>query len=295
MVIQGVTYLSDFEAKKAIIAAAARLEARGCMPAGDGSISVRVGPNAVWTTLAGSNKGALTQDMMIRVDLNGKTMGSAHPKPLPEDLPIHLKIYQEHKDVQCVIHSYPVCAAILGMKGKNLEPGTATPAVRRLGRVQCLPVKTALEQAAAVSLLCATDHAAVIREDGCLTWGRTLTDAMGYIEALDYYCQVLEKTSQGQQGGCGQNCVRSDCGCQNQNCDDPAAAGQNPERTHILSGVTGLIRPGGTIPPLPEPETEQNMSEPTVAVQSAKPMLAIDAPKEEVMAEVIRKTLAMLG
>ncbi len=292
MVIQGVTYLSDFEAKKAIVAAAARLEAKGCMSAGDGSISIRVGPNAVWTTLAGSNKAALTQEMMIRVDLNGKAMGSANPKPLPEDLPIHLKIYQEHKDVQCVIHSYPICAAILGMKGQGLEPGTVTPAVRRLGRVQCLPVKAVPEQAAAVSLLCATDHAVVIREDGCLSWGKNPTESMAQIEALDYYCQVLEKAAKLGQTGCGQ----AGCSCRNQSNDTPSVpAHRDPAHDSVLSGVTELIRPGNTLPPLPSSEETPSVVPAAAAPVSSQPALAIDAPKEEVMAEVIRKTLAMLG
>ena len=98
MVIQGVTYLSDFEAKKAIMEMARRLEAKGWLVAGDGSMSVRVGPQAVWVTVAGADKAALTQDMLVRVDMNGKAMLSAKPKPLPEDLPIHLKIYQENED-----------------------------------------------------------------------------------------------------------------------------------------------------------------------------------------------------
>ena len=41
MVIQGVSYLSDFEAKKAIIETARRLESKGFLTAGDGSLSVR--------------------------------------------------------------------------------------------------------------------------------------------------------------------------------------------------------------------------------------------------------------
>ena len=56
MVIQGVTYLSDFEAKKAIMEMARRLEAKGWLVAGDGSMSVRVGPQAVWVTVAGADK-----------------------------------------------------------------------------------------------------------------------------------------------------------------------------------------------------------------------------------------------
>ena len=85
MVIQGVSYLSDFEAKKAIIETARRLEGRGFMTAGDGSISVRVGPNAVWATVDGADKAALTQDMLVRVDLNGRGNFGARAKPLGED------------------------------------------------------------------------------------------------------------------------------------------------------------------------------------------------------------------
>ena len=132
MVIQGVTYLSDFEAKKAIMEMARRLEAKGWLVAGDGSMSVRVGPQAVWVTVAGADKAALTQDMLVRVDMNGKAMLSAKPKPLPEDLPIHLKIYQENENAQCVMHTYPACAAVMGMQGQTVQPAAFSPAVRAL-------------------------------------------------------------------------------------------------------------------------------------------------------------------
>ena len=140
MVIQGVTYLSDFEAKKAIMEMARRLEAKGWLVAGDGSMSVRVGPQAVWVTVAGADKAALTQDMLVRVDMNGKAMLSAKPKPLPEDLPIHLKIYQENENAQCVMHTYPACAAVMGMQGQTVQPAAFSPAVRALdGCSCCLP------------------------------------------------------------------------------------------------------------------------------------------------------------
>ena len=173
MVIQGVTYLSDFEAKKAIMEMARRLEAKGWLVAGDGSMSVRVGPQAVWVTVAGADKVALTQDMLVRVDMNGKAMLSAKPKPLPEDLPIHLKIYQENENAQCVMHTYPACAAVMGMQGQTVQPAAFSPAVRALGRVQLLPAQNVDAQAQAVSLLCRTDKAVLLENDGCLTWGKT--------------------------------------------------------------------------------------------------------------------------
>ena len=134
MVIQGVTYLSDFEAKKAIMEMARRLEAKGWLVAGDGSMSVRVGPQAVWVTVAGADKAALTQDMLVRVDMNGKAMLSAKPKPLPEDLPIHLKIYQENENAQCVMHGCDGDAgpdrAACSIQPRSAGAGTGAAAAR---------------------------------------------------------------------------------------------------------------------------------------------------------------------
>ena len=96
MVIQGVTYLSRlWENQKSHHGNGTSAGSQGWLVAGDGSMSVRVGPQAV-RPLPVPSKAALTQDMLVRVDMNGKAMLSARPKPLPEDLPIHLKIYQEN-------------------------------------------------------------------------------------------------------------------------------------------------------------------------------------------------------
>ena len=184
--------------------------------AGDGSMSVRVGPQAVWVTVAGADKAALTQDMLVRVDMNGKAMLSAKPKPLPEDLPIHLKIYQENENAQCVMHTYPACAAVMGMQGQTVQPAAFSPAVRALGRVQLLPAQNVDAQAQAVSLLCRTDKAVLLENDGCLTWGKTPADAAHLVEALDYYAAVTAKlgcAGCSKCGSCGGHCTGcSKCG-----------------------------------------------------------------------------------
>lgn len=282
MVIQGVTYLSDFEAKKAIIEAARRMEAKGFLVAGDGSLSVRVGPSAVWVTIAGADKAALTQDMLVRVDLNGKQMLSARAKPLPEDLPIHLKIYQENGSVQCVLHAYPPCAAVMGLQGQSVQPAAFSPAVRALGRVQLLPGQAAEPQAQAVSLLCRTDKGVLLQNDGCMTWGRTPTEACHLVEALDYYAAVTARL--------GHTPVSAPV--------VPAA----PASAAALNGVTGLIRPGMGLPPLPKAQPAASAvpvapvaskavpAAPAAAAAPAQPAPRA-AAREDAMAEVIRRTL----
>lgn len=295
MVIQGVTYLSDFEAKKAIIEAARRMEAKGFLVAGDGSLSVRVGPSAVWVTIAGADKAALTQDMLVRVDLNGKQMLSARAKPLPEDLPIHLKIYQENDSVQCVLHAYPPCAAVMGLQGQSVQPAAFSPAVRALGRVQLLPGQAAEPQAQAVSLLCRTDKGVLLQNDGCMTWGRTPTEACHLVEALDYYAAVTARLGHTPVSA---PAVPAAPAVQ----PAPAPVEAAPASAAALNGVTRLIRPGMGLPPLPKAQPAASAvpvapvaSKAVPAAPAAAAAPAQPAPKaaarEDAMAEVIRRTL----
>lgn len=304
MVIQGVTYLSDFEAKKAIIEMARRLEAKGFLVAGDGSLSVRVGPAAVWVTIAGADKAALTQDMLVRVDLNGKAMLSAKPKPLPEDLPVHLKIYQENENVQCVMHTYPACAAVMGMQGQSVQPAAFSPAVRALGRIQLLPAQSPEALAQAVSLLCRTDKGVLLENDGCMTWGKTPADASHLVEALDYYAAVTAKLGCSKCPNCG-HCTGHCSGCGKCGSAAPAPAPVMAQpipqpvapqplpaapAASALPGVTGLIQPGMALPTLPNAQpapAPAPAAQPAASPAAAKPANARDAA----MAEVIRRTL----
>ena len=190
MVIQGVSYLSDFEAKKAIIAAASKLYQRGWMIAGDGSLSVKVGPNAIWVTIEGADKSALTQDQLVRIDQNGKQMATNKPKPLGDDIETHLRIYKENDRVRSIVHAYPIAAQKLAARGKSVEAAAFTPAVRRLGRVQTVGALKSEQVISDVSLLAKNDNGVIVQGDGCMMWGKTPQEAADYVEVLNYYCEA---------------------------------------------------------------------------------------------------------
>ena len=138
MYIQGVSYPSDFEAKKSIIETAKRMEEKGYAVGTDGSLSVRVGFNAIWITVRDADKGALTQDQLIRVDLNGRPSMGRDDRALPEDLAVHLKVYSARKDLYAVIHGYPTHVIRAGLAGRDLPQASFMPSVQKLGRIPCL-------------------------------------------------------------------------------------------------------------------------------------------------------------
>lgn len=315
MVIQGVNYPSDFEAKKAIIAAAAKLEAKGFQVAGDGSLSVRVGPNAIWITVEGADKAALQQDQLVRIDLSGKQMATNRPKPLGEDLPVHLRIYRENETVQGIIHAYPVCAAVLGAQGVGMEAAAFSPSVRKMGRIQLIPQKDAQSQAEAVGLLCRTDRGVLLQNDGCMTWGKSLAEAVQTVEAMDY-CSKVRKCLGGSRvctcghsatglcdGSCKAAAPQSAC---DGICASCARAAVCPSCTPVpaaphppAAGMTGIIRPGESLPVLPPvdkpaPAAATTAPAPSVPSPAPKPsekVLAVDVPKADVMAEVVRRAM----
>lgn len=308
MVIQGVAYLSDFEAKKAIIEAARRLEGRGFLPAGDGSLSVRVGPNAVWVTVDGADKAALTQDMLVRVDLNGKGNLSAHPKPLGEDLPIHLSIYRENENVQCVLHAYPPCAAALD---GDLPAANYSPSVRKLGRLERLSGLSGEALAKAAALRSRSDSGALLEGDGCLFWAKTPVEVCRLAEALHYRWTVEDALRHTGCAGCEARSRREHTRPQADVSDAnrPEGAALRPEMAERdnnrggiahatasagLTGVTGLIRPGQSLPPLPGKQADPAVQTPLPAPVPSAPSPAADCPKADAMAEVVRRVLQNL-
>ena len=236
MIIQGVSYLSDFEAKKAMAAAAAKLYARGWMIAGDGSLSVRVGPNAIWISTAGADKSNLTQDKMVRIDINGRQTATNKPKPLGDDIETQLRIYKENDRVRSIIHAYPVSCVALSAKGKGAEASCYTPALRTLGRISLVDALKTEQVISDVTLLAKNDNGVIINGDGCMMWGETPQEAADYVELLDYYCETVKVLN----GGCN-------CGGQG-GCHKDAATQSNANATVGFIPAGGVCLPQGFTP-----------------------------------------------
>lgn len=320
MVIQGIKYPSDFEAKKAMIETGRRMDQKGYVIAGDGSMSVRVGPNAVWITRHGADKGALTQDSFVRVDMSGRQQLNAHPVQLPEDLPIHLKVYTENTAQRSILHAYPASVVLLAACGRGLDAAAYTPAVRALGAVPTVPSGSADASANAVALLCKQNIGVILQNDGCMLWGESTDAAFRKLEALEFCARL------GGRSGCCANCGAKPACCGTPECrtschtcgtmpaGDPPHAPAQPvpaeQPRAQINGLTPIVRPGevgGFRPPQPKPAAPASVQTtpqpqpapvPVSAVQAAPtaaaaPAKVTDVPREQVMAEVVRRAMGL--
>lgn len=210
MVIQGVRYPSDFEAKKQMIEAGTFMCAKDYTIFGCGSLSARVGPNAVWISKEGEDLGSLKQDSFVRVNLNGKNpMGMMRDEP-SSLLDIHLGIYNTAEKIRFVIHSHPMGAVLMGLKGCHIESSDIIPALKSLGHIDLCKGDSKEDILSGVKRVCLNEHGIIVPHDGCFIWGESLREVLSYLTRMDYYEKLMRLMGCcREKKGCGDFSIKS--------------------------------------------------------------------------------------
>ena len=264
--IKGVKYMSDFEAKNAIIDIGKRMYLRGFVAANDGNITCKVGPNAIWATPTGVSKGFMKPEMLVKLDLSGKVLqGSAKPS---SEIKMHLRVYEENPDVMAVTHAHPPIATAFAVAGIGLEKPILTEGVTTLGVVPVAKYATPGTQEVPDSIApFVNDYNAVLLSNhGALTWGKDAYEAFYRLESVEYYANLLMYTGNiiGKQNALSCDQVQTlldnrknfgittggtpPCACEATNTHDVITNVINGAKGACditgLKGVTPIVRPG---------------------------------------------------
>jgi len=89
-----------------------------------GNISVRCedNPNEIWIMPSSIYKGDLAADQMVRIDLDGKTVGGATELSASSEKNVHTAIYKARSDISAVIHSHATKSTLMGLAGLQFRP-----------------------------------------------------------------------------------------------------------------------------------------------------------------------------
>ena len=316
MTVQGVKYMSDFEAKKAILDIGRRMYEKGFVASNDGNISCKVGPNTIWTTPTGVSKGFMTQDMLVKMDLNGKVlMGRWKPS---SEVKMHLRVYKENPDVQAVTHAHPLVATSFAIAGISLDAAVLTEAVLGLGSIPVAKYATpgTDEVPDSIAPFVNTHNGVLLANHGALTWGKDIYQAFYRLESIEYYATILMYTGNiiGRQNllSCDQVNKLLDirhklgitaggippCAIEETNMRDVvSAADARPAETAapVLKGVTSIVRPGENLAPTGCGCT--GVTRQVLPAEEVKPVQAeaLGKAKEEIIAEVVRRVTEQLN
>lgn len=192
--MEALEWLSDQEAVRQILEVGRRMYAKSYVASNDGNITCRVSPDALWTTPAGVSKGYMTEDMLIKVDLEGRVLaGSAAPS---SELKMHLRVYQENNLVRACVHAHPPVATSFAIAGIALDRPILPEAVVQLGVVPVAPYATPGTQEVPDSIApyCRTHNGVLLANHGALTWGGSPMEAYMRMESLEYYALITMYT-----------------------------------------------------------------------------------------------------
>ena len=184
-------YMTENQAKKAILDIGQRMYLRGFVAANDGNISVRTGETEVWATPTGVSKGFMKKKMLVKVDLEGKVLeGSRKPS---SELKMHLRAYRENPELQSVCHAHPPICTSFSIAGIPLDKPILAEAVITLG---CVPVAPYAELGSeevpeSIAPYCHTHNGVLLANHGVVTWAEDAYAAYYRLESMEYYAKIL--------------------------------------------------------------------------------------------------------
>jgi L-fuculose-phosphate aldolase len=186
--------MTDLEAKEAIIEVGRRMYLKGFVASNDGNISIKTGPNEIWCTPTGVSKGYMNQNMLVKVDLDGKVIcGENTPS---SEIKMHFRVYKENPEVMAVTHAHPPAATSFAIAGFELDRAILPEAVVNLGTVPIAPYASPGTQEVpdSIAQYCRTYNAVLLANHGALSWGRDVFEAYYRLESLEYYATVMMYT-----------------------------------------------------------------------------------------------------
>lgn len=162
---------------------------RGLGAAGDGNLSIRVGPNRVLTTPTACHKGRLRPKDIVAVDLAGRPLGAGRPS---SEIALHAAAYRNRDDVGAVIHAHPPMATAFELAGGRLSELLVSEVVFAFGQVATAPYTTPTTPSVAATLepyLRCYDVVMMPRH-GVVTLGRDLTQAFVRLDSMEHTARV---------------------------------------------------------------------------------------------------------
>jgi methylthioribulose-1-phosphate dehydratase len=181
-----------------LVAAARELAALGWTPATSSNFSMRLDDRHAAITVSGLDKGRLTEDGIMVVDLDGRPAGDAR-RPSAETV-LHTGLYRRDPGIGCVLHTHSrvqtVASRLFAAQGAvrlaGYELAKALAGVTTHDVIVDLPVLANTQDMPALAaqvdaLLDAGPLSGyLIAGHGMYAWGRDLAEARRHLEAFEF-------------------------------------------------------------------------------------------------------------
>jgi L-fuculose-phosphate aldolase len=189
--------------REALVAAGARLGARGLIAAGEGNASIRLDEGRLLITPSGRRKDELSPAHLVVVSARGVGTEAAGTGPRPSsDVAIHHAIYAARPDVGAIVHAHIPAAMALTVAGEAPDPAALPETALFLPRLPVVPLaapgsdELAAAIAAVLSAGAPKPGAVLLERHGAVAVGdgedreAAVAQAVDRIELIDVLCRV---------------------------------------------------------------------------------------------------------
>ena len=167
-----------------------RLYTNRFVTATDGNVSVRLEDGNILTTRTAINKGMVTENDLVEVDLSGNVLTSNY---LPStEIGMHLFIFSERSDVNAVVHAHPPYATGFVTARQPLNECLLPEVVVGLGAIPLADYATPSTDEVAGSLepYVKIADAILLANHGVVTYGKDLWDAYFKMEKVEHVAHI---------------------------------------------------------------------------------------------------------
>jgi L-fuculose-phosphate aldolase len=180
----------EWERRRDIVLVSRWMYDRQLVVARDGNVSCRLGDGTFLMTPSGCCKGTVSEDELVRVDMQGRAI-EGERKPTSEVV-MHIAAYRERPDVNAVVHAHPITAVAFSVAGISLAQCVVPETVIVFGQIPTAPYATATTPAMATAIegIVRTADAIVLDRHGSLTLGKDVFDAFYKLEMLEHAAKI---------------------------------------------------------------------------------------------------------
>lgn len=188
---------AEWNARQEIVRIGRLLWERGYLAAGDGNVSVRLGPDRLLTTPSGLSKGFLQPEQLVLTDLEGARLprqtAAAEGLQPSSELRVHCEAYRQRPDIAAVVHAHPVAALACSLAGVSLAEPLLPEALIDLGSIPTARYATpaSAEGPEVVRELIRSHDALILDRHGSLTVGATVWEAYLRLERLEHAAAIV--------------------------------------------------------------------------------------------------------
>jgi L-fuculose-phosphate aldolase len=181
--------MTELQLRAALCEVGRRLWQRGLIGATEGNMSARLSPRQILCTPAGVSKGHLRPDDLVIVDTTGKIVKGQAPTC---EIHLHLKVYQERKDCQAIVHAHPPTATAFALAGEEIPDNLVPEAAVVLGSVAVVPFAMPGTEAVSTAIepLLEDHKTFLLSHHGALVLGKDVFDAYNRMETLERIARI---------------------------------------------------------------------------------------------------------